>query len=230
MGYFVVESNESLEMPMEGNIATLLHSRSIKRGHPEDVPIFKARSDKRNYRRIVLPNAMQVLLVSDPETDTAAASMDVHVGCFCDPPELPGLAHFLEHMLFFSNQKYPEEGSFMKFLGSHGGSTNAYTASLSTNFQFDVGVDHLEEALDRFAQFFICPAFSEDATGREVRAVDSENSMNLLSDARRLGQLDNHLTSTDHPQHKFGCGNLRTLEEIPKSKGIDTRAEMLKLY
>ncbi|KAL3692062.1 hypothetical protein R1sor_005713 [Riccia sorocarpa] len=221
---------DSSEMPAEGNIALLLHSRSIGHGHPEDIPITKARSDKRNYRRIVLPNAMQVLLVSDPETDTAAASMDVHVGYFCDPVELPGLAHFLEHMLFFSNEKYPEEGSFKKFLGSRGGSSNAYTASLSTNFQFDVGADHLEEALDRFSQFFICPSFSEDATGREVKAVDSENSRNLLSDPHRLAQIEDHLTSADHPLHKFSCGNLQTLEEIPRSKGIDTRAEMLKFY
>lgn len=33
--------------------------------------IVKARTDKREYRRIVLPNSLQVLLVSDPDTDKA---------------------------------------------------------------------------------------------------------------------------------------------------------------
>lgn len=35
----------------------------------EDTEIVKARTDKRNYRRIVLPNSLQVLLISDPDTD-----------------------------------------------------------------------------------------------------------------------------------------------------------------
>ena len=43
---------------------------------------------------------LQVLLVSDPSTDKAAAAMDVHIGHMSDPPNLPGLAHFCEHMLF----------------------------------------------------------------------------------------------------------------------------------
>ena len=43
---------------------------------------------------------LQVLLVSDPSTDKAAAAMDVHIGHMSDPSNLPGLAHFCEHMLF----------------------------------------------------------------------------------------------------------------------------------
>lgn len=35
----------------------------------EPVEIFKARSDKREYKRIVLQNSLEVLLISDPETD-----------------------------------------------------------------------------------------------------------------------------------------------------------------
>lgn len=43
-----------------------------------------------------------------------------------------------------------------------------------TNYHFDVNHDHLEPALDRFAQFFICPLISEDGVDREANAVDSE--------------------------------------------------------
>ncbi|KAL3678033.1 hypothetical protein R1sor_020989 [Riccia sorocarpa] len=195
-----------------------------------DSPILKPRSDKRSYRRILLGNDLQILLVSDPETDKAAGSMDVHVGSFSDPEELPGLAHFLEHMLFFSSEKYPEEDSFFKFLVEHGGSSNAYTTPEHTNFHFEVGADYLEEALDRFAQFFICPLFAADATSREIKAVDSENSKNLTTDVWRMNQLARHLSSKDHPFHKFGTGNLETLEIKPKAEGIDTRAELLKFY
>lgn len=40
----------------------------------EDVEIVKARTDKREYRRIVLKNSLEVLLISDPDTDKAIQS------------------------------------------------------------------------------------------------------------------------------------------------------------
>lgn len=42
--------------------------------------------------------------------------------------------------------------------------------------------DGFEEALDNFAQFLTKPLMSVDATMREIKAVDSENQKNLLSD------------------------------------------------
>ncbi|THU45479.1 hypothetical protein C4D60_Mb02t18360 [Musa balbisiana] len=195
-----------------------------------EVEILKPRCDKREYRRIVLPNCLEVLLISDPETDKAAASMNVSVGSFSDPDGLEGLAHFLEHMLFYASEKYPVEDSYSKYITEHGGSTNAYTTSEHTNFHFDVNADCFEEALDRFAQFFISPLMSPDATLREIKAVDSENQKNLLSDGWRLSQLQKHLSSKNHPYHKFSTGNWNTLEVIPKSNGLDTRLELLKFY
>ncbi|MFQ6622025.1 hypothetical protein Gotur_002564 [Gossypium turneri] len=104
----------------------------------EDVEILKPRIDKREYRRIVLRNSLQ-----------CAASMNVGVGSFCDPDGLEGLAHFLEHMLFYASEKYPLEDSYSKYITEHGGSTNAFTASEMTNYYFDVNTDCFEEALDR---------------------------------------------------------------------------------
>ncbi|GLT63112.1 hypothetical protein SLA2020_356970 [Shorea laevis] len=196
----------------------------------DDIEILKPRTDKREYRRIVLKNSLQVLLISDPETDMCAAAMDVGVGSFSDPDGLEGLAHFLEHMLFYASEKYPLEDSYSKYIAEHGGRTNAFTASESTNFHFDVNIDGFEEALDRFAQFFIKPLMSADGITREIKAVDSENKKNLLSDVWRMSQLQRHISMEGHPYHKFITGNWDTLEVRPKAKGVDTRQELLKFY
>ncbi|KAI3760627.1 hypothetical protein L1987_51025 [Smallanthus sonchifolius] len=194
------------------------------------VELIKPRNDTRNYKRIVLPNSLQVLLISDPDTDKCAASMNVGVGSFSDPEGLEGLAHFLEHMLFYASEKYPLEDSYSTYISEHGGRTNAYTSAEHTNYYFDVNVDCFEEALDRFAQFFIKPLMSSDATTREIKAVDSENQKNLLSDAWRINQLQKHLSAEGHPYHKFSTGNWDTLEVKPKARGVDTRDELLKFY
>ncbi|KAF3442698.1 hypothetical protein FNV43_RR16615 [Rhamnella rubrinervis] len=192
--------------------------------------IVKARTDKREYRRIVLSNSLEVLIVSDPDTDKCAASMDVRVGYFSDPEGLEGLAHFLEHMLFYASEKYPLEDSYRKYINEHGGRSNAFTSSVHTNYFFDVNCDGFEEALDRFAQFFNKPLMKADATMREIKAVDSEYRKNLLSDDRRLHQLQKHLSLQSHPYHKFSTGNWDTLEVHPKAKGLDTRHELIKFY
>ncbi|KAA8517094.1 hypothetical protein F0562_017387 [Nyssa sinensis] len=107
-------------------------------GMEEVAEIMKPRTDNRDYQRIVLQNSLQVLLISDPDTDNCAASMNACVGSFSDPEGLEGLAHFLEHMLFYASEKYPQEDSYSKYIIEHGVSTNAFTSSEHTNYYFDV--------------------------------------------------------------------------------------------
>lgn len=66
---------------------------------------IKSSNDNRHYKHIVLANDLKCLLISDPETDVAAASLTVNTGSMFDPYELPGLAHFCEHMLFMGSEK-----------------------------------------------------------------------------------------------------------------------------
>jgi hypothetical protein len=42
--------------------------------------VVKSPSDKREYRALILPNKMKVMLISDPKTDMSAASMSVAAG------------------------------------------------------------------------------------------------------------------------------------------------------
>jgi insulysin len=61
--------------------------------------------DDREYRVIRLPNQLEALLVHDPDTDKASASMNVNVGNFSDDDALPGTAHAVEHLLFMGTEK-----------------------------------------------------------------------------------------------------------------------------
>lgn len=50
--------------------------------------------------------------------------------------KIPGIAHFLEHMLFLGSKKYPNGTYFNDFIAKNGGWTNAYTDLESTNFHY----------------------------------------------------------------------------------------------
>uniref|UniRef100_A0A8B9PMJ1 Nardilysin n=1 Tax=Apteryx owenii TaxID=8824 RepID=A0A8B9PMJ1_APTOW len=152
----------------------------------------------------------------------SAAALCVAVGSFSDPEDLPGLAHFLEHMVFMGSLKYPDENGFDAFLKKHGGSDNASTDCERTVFQFDVQRKYFKEALDRWAQFFIHPLMIRDAIDREVEAVDSEYQLARPSDANRKEMLFGSLARPGHPMKKFFWGNADTLKHEPKMNNIDT--------
>jgi insulysin len=61
--------------------------------------------DDRTYRVIRLPNKLEALLVHDPDTDKASASVNVNVGNFSDDIDMPGMAHAVEHLLFMGTKK-----------------------------------------------------------------------------------------------------------------------------
>jgi insulysin len=67
--------------------------------------IKKSDSDSWNYRALELSNEMLVVLISHPNIDKAAAALDVTIGSLADPKDVPGIAHFLEHMLFMGSSK-----------------------------------------------------------------------------------------------------------------------------
>ncbi|CAH1389545.1 unnamed protein product [Nezara viridula] len=192
--------------------------------------IVKSSEDKRDYRGIELSNGMRVILVSDPTTDKSAAALCVNIGFMSDPDYLPGLAHLCEHMLFLGTKKYPLENEYSKYLSEHGGGSNAHTSSEHTCYYFDVKPENLDGALDRFAQFFIAPLFTENVTDREINSVDSEHEKNIQNDSWRLNQLERSISKPGHPYTKFGTGNRLTLDTIPKEKGINVRNELLAFH
>uniref|UniRef100_A0A8C2CPS5 Insulin-degrading enzyme n=1 Tax=Cyprinus carpio TaxID=7962 RepID=A0A8C2CPS5_CYPCA len=192
--------------------------------------IIRSPEDKREYRGLEFTNGLKAVLISDPTTDKASAALDVHIGSLSDPENISGLAHFCEHMLFLGTEKYPKENEYSQFLSEHAGSSNAFTSGEHTNYYFDVSHEHLQGALDRFAQFFLCPLFDESCKDREVNAVDSEHEKNLMNDAWRLFQLEKATGNPKHPFSKFGTGNKLTLETRPSQQGIDIREELLKFH
>ncbi|KAA0712124.1 Nardilysin [Triplophysa tibetana] len=160
----------------------------------------------------------------------SAAALCISVGSFSDPEDLPGLAHFLEHMVFMGSEKYPDENGFDAFLKKHGGSDNASTDCERTMFHFAVQRKYFKDALDRWAQFFICPLLIPDAVDREVEAVDSEYQLARPSDSYRKEMLFGSLAKVNHPMSKFFWGNAQTLKQEPKEKNINTYEHLREFW
>ncbi|MDR9469001.1 insulinase family protein [Marinospirillum sp.] len=168
--------------------------------------------DDREYRSLALDNGLKVLLIQDPEAEKAAASMNIAAGSLHEPDAWPGLAHYLEHMLFLGTETFPEPDSYQNFIRQQGGSYNAFTAPRDTNYFFDIRPDHLDGALARFSRFFVNPLLNPEYLKREVNAVNSEWSATLQDDGRRRQDALRLALNPEHPASRFSAGNRETLD------------------
>eukprot|EP00123_Amoebidium_parasiticum_P011335 comp20655_c0_seq1/m.26799 comp20655_c0_seq1/g.26799 ORF comp20655_c0_seq1/g.26799 comp20655_c0_seq1/m.26799 type:complete len:1155 (-) comp20655_c0_seq1:25-3489(-) len=166
----------------------------------------------------------------EKKTLQAAAAMCIQVGSLSDPDTVPGLAHFLEHMVFMGSKKYPDENSFDEYVSKRGGSDNASTDWELTIFQFEVQEKHFRSALERFSWFFKAPLMNESCIEREIEAVDSEFELARPKDWARKDGILTMCAKEGHPMGKFLWGNRASLVDLPAQAGVDVRAELFDFY
>ena len=177
-----------------------------------DARVVISPNDQRQYDLIALENGLEVMLVSDPTVEKSAAALSVGLGAASDPEAYPGMAHYLEHMLFMGSAQYPEPDGFMAFTAEHGGMSNAYTGLDITNYMMLVENDAFAEALDRFSSFFTDPILDPTYIDKEKNAVNAEWSMRREQDFRITYRLARKLLG-DHPANRFQIGNLESLAD-----------------
>lgn len=171
--------------------------------------ILKPQNDKCLYQTFKLQNNLNVFLVEDQDTDLACATMLVKIGYSYDT--IPGIAHFLEHMLFNGTKKYPGEKEYSDYINKNGGYSNAFTSHDHTCYYYTIQPECLKKSLDMFGSFFTEPLFNPDSVNREKEAVDSEHSKNILSDMWRIQEIKKNAIVSTNPIKNFGTGSNKTL-------------------
>ncbi|MGE5195824.1 MAG: insulinase family protein, partial [Anaerolineae bacterium] len=182
-----------------------------------ELPLLNPSLQNRTFAKIRLTNGLRAYLISDPGADQSAAALAVEAGSWQDPSEYPGMAHFLEHMLFMGTKAYPKEHEYMQYIGDHGGIVNAATWPDRTVYMFSINNPAFEGALDRFSHFFIDPLFSRSCIDRELHAVDQEHAKNIENDPWREYMIFKESGNPSHPNAAFSTGNAQTLSGIPQA-------------
>ena len=109
----------------------------------------------------VLPNGLTVVSIEMPHIHSLEISMFVRAGLRFEDEKNNGISHFLEHMLFRGNKKYPTSLALNKEFETIGRELRASTMSEYTHFGFSPSIVKLDEGLRLFAEFFTDPTFPE---------------------------------------------------------------------
>ena len=79
-----------------------------------------------------LRNGLRVVTTPMPNAHTMSISFAVRAGSIYDPPRAPGLAHFIEHLIFKATEEYtrPQLAAAMQRCGNRFDPTTGGTTSL----------------------------------------------------------------------------------------------------
>lgn len=161
--------------------------------------------------RLRLANGLRVALLPAPWLSRAAAAIRVEAGSHDAPSAYPGLAHFLEHLVFLGSAAFPAEEGLIPFVQAHGGQVNASTRERHTEFFFELAPTVFEQGLARLCDMLARPSLELSAQLREREVLHAEflawSRDAASTPARALAQA----LPIDHPLAGFHAGNRYSL-------------------
>jgi len=125
------------------------------------------------YRKSVLANGLRVISERLPAVRSVSLGVWMEVGSRDEPPELNGVAHFVEHM-FFKGTHRRSASQIAREVDSRGGILNAFTGRECTTIYAKFLSEHLEFALELVAELLLHSTFPPEELERERQVVLEE--------------------------------------------------------
>ena len=132
-----------------------------------------ATKDEVGLRRTVLSNGLTVLSEHMPGVRSVALGAWVRAASLNETPEVMGVSHMLEHMVFKGTEKRSARDLALS-LETLGGSLDAYTSREHTSYQARVLDEHVEIAADVLADLVFSPLLRQADLELERKVVLEE--------------------------------------------------------
>ncbi|MDT8446712.1 MAG: pitrilysin family protein [bacterium] len=126
----------------------------------------------------VLPNGLKLYCLAHPGIKTLTMHAWVFTGSAFESPEVNGVSHFLEHMLFRGNAQLGNSVEMSLAIERLGGEMNAATGFDHTEYWLECHRDYLDQALSNFAAFLCYPSFEQIDTERAIILEEIKSDFN----------------------------------------------------
>lgn len=148
--------------------------------------------------RFTLDNGLRVVHNYDGSTAMVAVNVLYNVGSRDENPELTGLAHLFEHLMFGGSVNVPE---FDTAIERAGGKNNAWTSNDFTNFYDIVPAQNAETAFWVESDRMLSLAFSDRALQVQRSVVIEEFKQQCLN--RPYGDASHYLRRLAYTRHPY---------------------------
>lgn len=168
-----------------------------------------------------LPNGLQIIGETNPNARSVAVGFFVHTGARDETPEVSGVSHFLEHMVFKGT---PHRTAFdvNRDFDAIGADYNASTGVENTVFHASVLPEYLPRVVDILADI-LRPSLRQEDFDMEKKVILEEISM---YDDEPMATAYDRARRAHYANHPLGNSVLGTLESV----GGLTRQQMLEYF
>ena len=162
-----------------------------------------------------LTNGVRLVTVLMPHLHSTELVCSMAVGGRCEPVELSGISHFLEHMIFRGTAEYATSLDLERAFEAIGGSVNASTDAETTCFHSRIHPDYLAQGVALFASMLRRPKFNEIDIERRIILEEAREDFN--EDGVQVNH-DNLMVGLLWPEHPLGRSLIGSPETL---RGID---------
>jgi len=167
------------------------------------------------YNLTRLQNGTIVATAEMPHMASVSLGVWVGIGSRYEPPELNGICHFIEHLLFKGTAKRSAK-EISQAIEGVGGYINAFTAEETTCFHARAGHEYFDELLDVLMDMLLHSKFAPPDISKERRVIKEEIAMYLDEPQHHVQELLNETLWPDQPLGRPITGTPRTLDALTR--------------
>jgi predicted Zn-dependent peptidase len=172
---------------------------------------------ERNLRRTVLPNGLIVLTERMEHLRSVAMGVWIKSGSRCEPAEINGISHFVEHMLF-KGTRSRSALHIAREMDAIGGNLDAFTSKETICFTVKSLADHVPIALDVVSDLVLNPVFAPPDIERERGVILEEIKIDEDNPDVLVHELFTQSFWKGHPLGKPILGTTETVGRLDQQQ------------
>jgi len=169
-----------------------------------------------NYSIKKLPNGMEVILIPIQSVQSFSLCISIRVGSNDETPEVNGVSHLLEHMLYKTNHLFKSKYDLYKTLDEIGANYNAYTDRNITTFFVKSDAIHQEQIVRIFSNLICSPSINKKDLENEKKVVIEEIRNTQHEPIEIILNRSFKLHFPEDPISQTISGSMENIEEISK--------------
>jgi predicted Zn-dependent peptidase len=173
-------------------------------------------NSERNIRRTVLPSGLIVLTERMEHVRSVAMGVWMRAGSRHEVPELNGISHFVEHMVF-KGTKSRSAQRIAREVDAIGGNLDAFTGKETVCFNIKVLDEHVATALDVLSDLVLNPVFAAEEIARERGVILEEIKMDEDSPDTLVHEIFMQNFWKGHPLGKPILGTRETVRSFEQN-------------
>ena len=181
-------------------------------------------TNERNLRRTELPNGLIVLTERMEYMRSVAMGVWIKSGSRCEPAEVNGISHFVEHMLFKGTHSRSAQ-NIAREMDSIGGNLDAFTGKETICFNVKSLAEHVPIALDVLADLVLNPVFAAPEIERERGVILEEIKIDEDNPDLLVHELFMQSFWKDHPLGWPILGTSKTVGKLGQQSLFDYHSD-----